>query len=792
MNRTSLLLLMLVLALPITSQQYTGFFDFSWDDEKGKLLLEVKSPGEEFIYVNSLVTGVGSNDLGLDRGQLGSTRLVRFEKTGEKILLIQSNTRYRAISENPAEVKSVKEAFAESVLWGFKIEEKKNGSYIIDLSPFLLRDAHNVTSRLKSNKQGSYKVEKERSAVYLDNTFSFPDNSEFEALITLTGEPEGSELRSVTPSPQEVSVRQHHSFVRLPDDNYRPREFHPFSGYYSMSFADYATPIQESMQIRYITRHRLEKRNPDAVLSEPVEPIVYYIDPGCPEPVKSALMEGAAWWNEAFEYAGFQNAFHVRELPDGAHPMDVRYNIIQWVHRSTRGWSYGSSVTDPRTGEIIKGHVSLGSLRVRQDFLIAQGIMSPYSGVAENDDPMTEVALARLRQLSAHEVGHTIGLVHNFTASVNDRASVMDYPHPYIKLDDGQIIYEDAYDIGIGIWDKRAILYGYKHFTEDIDEKEALSKIIKETKSLGLLFMADSDSRPPGSVHPQAHLWDNGSSAIDELKRINQLRSSALNRIGLHSIKEGVPYSELEKVLVPVYLMHRYQAEAVSKIPGGMYYSYSVKGDEEVNTLTEVPIDMQKAAVKALLETAKPALLKIPQHIVDIIPPPALGYSRDRESFKGHTGLAFDPISPAEAYINDLYGWMLNEERLARIQRLHSYTLSEYLENIIESIFEDYGSDHIEMSIAMQSQKGLVYRLIQLSLHANDKQVAAIAHYQLEQLKDSYLTVLTGPIDRIAHIDYLGNVISKSMAEPDKWKMPQPITMPPGAPIGCGGFHEMD
>ncbi|HMQ06704.1 MAG TPA: zinc-dependent metalloprotease [Saprospiraceae bacterium] len=774
------------------AQSYQGFFNFQWNESKGQLLLQVHNPGEEFIYVSGLAAGVGSNDIGLDRGQLGGTHLVRFEKAGDKILLIQSNTQYRAQSDNPEEVRAVKEAFAESVLWGFKIEEKKDGHPVIDMTPFLLRDAHRAAARLKSTKQGSYKVEKDRSAIYLENTHSFPDNSEFEAIITLTGEPEGAEIRSVTPSPDAITVRQHHSFIRLPDEGYTPRKFHPFSGYFPLMFYDYALPIGEPIQLKYIRRHRLIKKDPSAQISDPVKPIVYYIDPGCPEPIKSALMDGAAWWKDAFEYAGFSNAFEVRELPADAHPLDVRYNMIQWIHRSTRGWSYGASITDPRTGEIIKGHVSLGSLRVRQDFMIAQGIFSPFIGDNEDDAVLIEVALARLRQLSAHEIGHTIGLAHNFASSVNDRASVMDYPHPYFEWkEDGTIDYSNAYDSGIGIWDKRAILYGYAEFPEGSVEEEGLLDIIRETRSMGLYYLSDADARPEGSLHPQNHLWDNGVSATEELKRLIHLRSVALERFGANTIRKGTPYSELEKLLVPVFLMHRYQAEAVSKIYGGKFYSFSVKGDSEGVDMNNVPIEMQKEALDALLLTLQPSFLKIPDHIIAMIPPSAPGFGRDRETFKGFTGLAFDPLAPGHSYAESLFQWMLNEERLSRIYREDHARLPGYFSTIEKNLFTQYPADATEFQIFMNNQKLYIHRLIHLALHAKDQQVAALAAYRLETLKEDHLTQERGAEEWIAHLRYLRNTWERALKEPGQWKLPAPQPMPPGAPIGCGFSPEI-
>ncbi|MEO6630952.1 MAG: DUF5117 domain-containing protein, partial [Mucilaginibacter sp.] len=503
--------------------RYAGYFNFYWDESTGRVLLEVDKLNTEFLYVNSLPAGIGSNDLGLDRGQIGDSRIVKFVKSGPKLLLVQPNYAYRAISNNADERKSVEEAFAQSVLWGFKAEAQEDGKVLIDFTPFLLRDAHHVADRLGS--QGSYSFDESRSAVYMPNTKAFPDNSEFEATITLAGRGRGSEISSVTPDPNAVTVRMHHSFIKLPDDNYKIRKFDPRSGFYDVDYMDYATPIDQPIMKRMLSRHRLQKKDPSAAMSEAVKPIVYYVDRGAPEPVRTALMEGAAWWNQAFEAAGYKNAFQVKLLPEDADPMDIRYNIIQWIHRSTRGWSYGASINDPRTGEIIKGQVSLGSLRDRQDFLIAEGLLQPYEDGKPTSDKMLKMAIARLHQLAAHEVGHTLGLQHNFAASTNNRASVMDYPPPAFTLGaDGTIDLSSAYTTEIGTWDKRAILYGYQDFPSGTNEDEALKNILNETLKQGHVFITDEDARPASGAHPLAHLWDNGKNAADELTRLMDIR----------------------------------------------------------------------------------------------------------------------------------------------------------------------------------------------------------------------------------------------------------------------------
>ncbi|MCR9229276.1 MAG: DUF5117 domain-containing protein, partial [Flavobacteriaceae bacterium] len=415
-------------------QKFNGYFNFFYDDSSDKIYLQVDDLEKEFLYVYALSSGIGSNDIGLDRGQLGNEQVVFFRKAGKKLLLVQPNLEYRAITDNELERKSVEQAFAKSILEGFEIVEESKGSYLIDFTDFLMRDAHGVTNRLKRAKQGSYSLDKSKSAWAFDRTKAFPKNIEFDVTLTFKGEPQGAWIRSVAPNASLVTVAQHHSLIELPDDNFEKRDFDPRSGGYPFSYYDYATPVEEPLIKRSTRRHRLEKKDPNAEVSEAVEPIIYYLDNGTPEPVRSALLDGGKWWNQAFEAAGYKNAFQMKMLPDDADPLDVRYNVVQWVHRSTRGWSYGASVVDPRTGEILKGHVSLGSLRIRQDFIIAQALMNqPFAERDDNYGGMLKLALARIRQLSAHEIGHTLGFTHNFAASTNNRASVMDYPHPQFE-----------------------------------------------------------------------------------------------------------------------------------------------------------------------------------------------------------------------------------------------------------------------------------------------------------------------------------------------------------------------
>ncbi|EIM76150.1 extracellular metal-dependent peptidase [Nitritalea halalkaliphila LW7] len=656
-----------------------GFIPLEIERQAGKISLRIPQEflEKEFLYVNSLAAGVGSNDLGLDRGQLGKTRVVAFQEAGKKLLLIEKNYGFRAYSDNPAELKAVEDAFAQSVVFGFDIAERSpDGSILVDATAFYLQDAHQVARKLTDANQGRYTVDASRSALHFPMVKNFPLNTEVESILTVSGEGKGSYIRSVSPDADHITVRQRHSFIALPDANYQPREFDPRSGYFHISYQDYSSPINSPLIKKYISRHRLEKKDPSAARSEAVKPIVYYVDRGTPEPIRSALIEGGNWWAEAFDAAGFVNAFRVELMPEGADPLDVRYHVIQWVHRATRGWSYGSSIRDPRTGEILKGHVSLGSLRVRQDFLIAQGLAQPYDAEHPDENPLLEMALARLRQLSAHEIGHTIGLAHAYASSPSNRASVMDYPYPLITLDaEGKPDFSNAYEQKIGAWDVWAIRYGYETVPEGQSESAHLKQLLEDTYADGHTFISDTDARHPSGSHPQAHLWDNGDNAAEELMRMLQIRKQKLATFSLNSIPDGTPEAQLEEVLVPLYLMHRYQLEATSKLIGGLDYTYKVKGDNQ-RIQARLDAATQKKALEAILASLQVEQLALPEFVLERIPPRPMGYGRNRETFPSRNGLNFDPFAPAENVLDLALGFLLESGRANRLHQQHLFEAS--------------------------------------------------------------------------------------------------------------------
>ena len=761
---------------------YQGFMDFSYNDDSGKIILEIDNLDNEFLYINSLSRGVGNNDLGLDRGQLGNSRIVYFTKRGNKILLIQPNLRYISNSSNELENKAVEEAFARSVLFGFEIVEKSTDSYKIDLTPFLLNDAHGVSQRLRFSNSGSYSLNKSMSAVDLERTKAFPDNIEFDVLLTFTGNPSGSLVRSVTPTASNLTVNQHHSFVKLPDDNYNKRKFDPRSGSNPFIVYDYSTPIDEKLEQRFIVRHRLNKKNPNDEMSEPVEPIIYYIDNGTPEPVKTALIEGGNWWNQAFESAGYKNAFRIEVLPEDADPMDVRYNLIQWIHRSTRGWSYGASIVDPRTGEIIKGQVSLGSLRVRQDYMILSGLVDNPNDI-QNKSLIKKTSLDRIRQLSAHEIGHTLGFAHNYISSANNRSSVMDYPHPKIDLVDGKISIADAYSENIGDWDKVSVEYAYRDFPNTKNENNELDKIINEAQKNGLYFLSDSDSRPVGSANPFSHLWDNGELPYKELNKLLKVRDLALKNIDLDNLVDGEPYDRIEDILVPIYMLHRYQIEAAAKAIGGVDYLYFVKNNNN-DKVKFVDSKLQMKSLESLLSVLKPKNLVLPNNLIDILSPRSFRNPRTRENFVSNTGVAFDYINTSSSLINHTLTFLLNPERINRINQQNIFgddilTLENYLAEISKSIFDNKKLNTYEKSVNNNTSSLYLDHLFMAfnNSRTNDLSKSII----LANIMDTMNNLSTNPNN---YNRFLINKIDGFLNNPDQYKPIEKTKIPDGSPIG--------
>jgi hypothetical protein len=775
-------------------QHLDGFLPLYWDSDMGQLWMEIPAMGVEMIHFMGFGAGLGSNDLGLDRGALRGSRIIQFERVGRKILMVQPNYRFRANSDNPDERRAVRDAFARSIVWDFAPAAETDGRVLVDATPFLLADHVNAAG---SMRPGTYRVDPNRSTVFMEMTGVFPTNTEMEAELTFVNSGGGGGggfgggalegVGSVASTGAAATIRIHHSFVGLPDDNYEPRMYDPRSGYGANSYEDYAAPLGEDMTQRAIRRHRLEKRDPNAAMSEPVEPIIYYLDPGTPEPIRSALLDGARWWNQAFEAAGYIDAFQVVMRPDSISSLDARYNVINWVHRSTRGWSTGGSVTDPRTGEIIKGVVTLGSLRVRQDYMMAEGILSPYTEGDETPPELSEWALARIRQLSAHEVGHTIGLGHNYYNSTAGRISVLDYPHPLVTLDgDGSLDYSQVYDTDIGEWDKVAIRYGYTEFPEGTDEEAELMRIIQDAWDDDVRYMTNQDI----GTTPQADQWANGTDMAAELDRMMDVRSAAMSRFGEAAIRGGRPMATIEETLVPLYMYHRYQVESTASAVGGVEYVYATRGDG-LTPFETVSADAQMAALRALLRTLQPSELALPRSVIAMIPPRPPGYGRSRETFPRYTGGRFDAVTPAVVAASHTVNNLLTSDRAARLEQQAALdpdqvSLQTVLGGLLRATFGAAPSDAYEAQIQQAVQAVVVDRMMWLAANAS--------MYSARATTNGTLTRIAGLLEgqEGAHAMTLAQDIKRFMERPAApATTPAAVDAPPGAPIGQPAMNWM-
>ena len=742
--------------------QMEGFFDLYWDNANGLLFWEISELDTEFLYQISMGSGLGSNPVGIDRGQLRGTHVLAAKRIGPRVLLMEPNYGFVARSENPNEAQAVRDAFAPSVHWGFEIVAQTGERVLVDATQFFLRDARGVIDQIAARGEGDFTLDASRSAIHLPATRSFPENTEVESILTFTSSNPGQLVNGVAATGGAVTLRQHHSFIQLPDNGYRTRIADARVGVNGPTVYDYATPIDTDTRVRLAARHRLQKADPDADRSEAVEPIIYYVDPGTPEPVRSALIEGASWWNDAFEEAGFINAFRVTVLPDDVDPQDIRYNLIHWTHRRTRGYSYGNTVIDPRTGEIVRGVVNLGSLRLRQDYLHGQGMVPPFPGgislpedgsfgeFADAPDfeylaqvapasEAVEMALARVRQLSAHEVGHTLGFPHNYMASSYGRESVMDYPAPFVQIDEnGNIDLSNAYVQRIGEYDKLSVNWLYREFPNGTNETQALERIAEQGVVDGLIYMGHTNNNFIGASHQYASVWDNGSNLVDHLKLEIRIREIGLERFGIDAIRTGEPMSTLEFVLLPLYMHHRFQLRSAIQSLGGADFRYALKGDGQI-PFTIVEAEEQRDVLETVLSTLAVDFLALSPEIVEMIPPPAYRYS-EGEEFPGYTQQVFDPLAVASAAATFTVGEILNPDRMARLVFFGSMgdypDLQEVADGLIETTWgaSETGNTY-RQQVLHTAQRSVVDQMMQqASMAGNPAEVRAILSDRLDQL----------------------------------------------------------
>ncbi len=764
-----------------------GFIPLYIDNKQGKLLLELPRDSMRALMFVTLATGLGSNPIGLDRGSGGDSYVARFDRNGDRVLVVFENWNYRSsATDNPAHVRTVMEAFPPSTPGSLPIVAQDGGRVVVDATDFVMRDWNDVSGTLTANNEGSYSVARDRSSIYRQYTKAFPENSEIDVALTFAtqGKP-GQTVASIVPDSRSFTLRQHISLLALPDAGYQPRVLDPRVGYFAVTFKDYAQPIQLPLEQRWAARHRLERVNPSDPNSPIKNPLVYYIDRGIPEPIRTATKQGVSWWIDAFDRAGLKGAFKVEDLPEGVDPMDARYNVVQWENRNERGWSVGGAIGDPRTGELIKAMARLDSHRARTDYNLYAGLKGADAAAAD-----TAFVLSRVRQVSAHEVGHTLGLAHNYIASTYERGSVMDYPPPRVRLDgSGNIDISSAYAVGPGAYDIFAIHWGYGIFPAGT-EQDSLRAIVADGLRRGLLFLSDADARPDFASDPRTNLWDDAANPFEFLRHEMGVRRVAMAHFNEHNIRVGEPVALLQERFVPVYLMHRFAINSVAKTIGGMEYSNAVRGDGAQETR---PIDgaTQRRALSALVAALSPSELAIPDTVVTLLGPRPYSYSPYVELFNTQTRPAFDELGAARTLAQMIVDAILQRERAARLVQFAirgkaPLTLGETIDSLTANWNSSRSGSAKADAMRRVAQRAVADRLLLL---AADKEAApdarAIAELKMDALrKRARALSMSGAEPERAHWMAIAGDFTRWI---ERQELPTPtpaLRPPPGDPFG--------
>ena len=769
-------------------ERLDGFLPIYLDRHQGRILLEIPRDSTRALLLVSQATGLGSNPIGIDRGASGETHVARFDHDGDRVLLVLENWAYRGSPTNPDHARAIAEAFPPSTVASMPLLAEESGRLLVDATDVALRDWNDVARTLAQTQQGAYTVARDRSGVYRPDTKAFPDNTEIDASLTFTATARpGSIVESIVPDGRAFTVRQHLSFVKLPDAGFRPRERDPRVGFFGVTYKDYARPIQQSLSVTLASRHRLQRVDPNDPRSSIKEPIRYYVDRGIPEPIRSATLEGVKWWEQAFDRAGLVGGFKVELLPEGVDPMDSRYNVVQWENRNERGWSVGGALTDPRTGEMIKGMARLDSHRARTDYNLFAALMGADASPAD-----TAFVLARVRQVSAHEVGHTLGLEHNYIASTYERASVMDYPPPRVRLDaNGRIDLSQAYAVGPGAYDVWAIHWGYGVFPA-ASEPDSLRAIVADGLRRGYLFLSDADARPEYGSDPRVNLWDDASSAFDFLKAETSVRRVAMSKFGDRNIRAGEPINLLQERFAALYFMHRFALNALSKTIGGMEYSNAVRGDGQQAT-RPIPYQEQANALRDMLAALKPEELAIPDTVLSLMSPNANAVTPFVELFGSRTRPAFDELGAAQTMAQMVVDMILQRDRAERLVQFATrgsgshLTLAATIDALVGSTWNGAAATPKLAAIQRVTQRVVTEKLLYLAADSDAApEVRAMAAFKVGDLRNRARTKLAAARDddERAHWLSIANDCTRWIEKGELPKLTRSLVAPPGDPFG--------
>lgn len=718
-----------------------GFIPLLWDAAQAKLYFEIPEFDKDILYFASIAKGSGSGSVGFEWAGGGEGGVIQFHRAGAKVFVVEKNLRFRAGSGGPGLEQGIDESFPDSIIASLPVTKTEGSKVVVDATPLVVRDSVGFgAGRGRGGRpafdpaggDGSaavWQFDPNRSAIFLPRTKAFPKNTEVEVTVTYEAQSGGART---APESRILTGRLHYSFVE-PPTGYTPRAADPRIGVGSIRFFDYSRPSSVSNGVEWVRRHRLEKKDPSLALSEPKQPIVYYLDSAIPEPTRSAMKDGFLWWNKAFEAAGFKNALQIRDLPPGMDPMDVRYNQIYWVNRDERGYSTGGGLTDPRTGEILAARVRLESDRVHTASRYWQAYEPPAggaSGSAHEDEffaplppystPETEQQLVLLREalLTAHEAGHSLGFGHNWNSSMNDRASVMEYPSPRIKLVNGRIDLTDAYQKQIGAYDTVMVRYAYTVFPAD-KEKAGLEGVIQDMRKQGLLFTPSTD--------PRWNRYDDLADPAEYLRQAIAQRKVLMAGYGPSILQPGEPYGNLRGIrLWMAYLHHRWAIDSGVRYIGGMYHNIAVKGDS-IPPTEIVPAAKQREILGLLLDALSPENLAIPEMLLASLTveptgeggPVRRSQGPDLEHFEMSTGYAFDQLSAARTTAGLVLEQLLEPEKAARLisfadRQTGALTLPEVIDAVAKKVWSEAAKSGVDRSLQRQTQRVFVDALMML------------------------------------------------------------------------------